>query len=311
MFGDVRVSMVAGVMGGFGPAWVVASAHIQAVTWNLLAVAMMIDGVMLIERDRRSIIGKFLFVFSNILAWHVDPIMAAVGAVLFLVRLCPRWSVRQSMTVMLMIALGVLPWSLRNYQVHGRPILIKDSFWYVFWQGNTTASHGTDKLLASDDAPSRRRASVDETMPTEFRDRLRLRPSEVERMDAFGPLIRQELSRRPMQYVEKCLLRLRQWIWFDETNLHARSLVYRSSYLTLIVLAAVGIGTWPAVGNRGTAILVAGGVISLFSIFIITSARFRLPVEFLLVPWGAAGLVGFTRFLLLPGKSPNVKVGNS
>lgn len=310
MFGDLRVSIVAGLLGGLGPTWVVASNHIQAVTWNLLAVAMMIDGAMLIERDRRSIFGQFLFVCSNILAWHIDPIIAAAGCLLFLTRLLPRWSVRQSLAVALMIALGVLPWSVRNYQVHGRPIFIKNSFWYVFWQGNTAASHGTDKLLAGDHASSGLRVSVDETMPAEFRKSLRLLPNEIERMDAFGPLIRAELSQRPMQYVEKCLLRLRQWIWFDETNLHARSLFYRASYLTLMVLGVVGLWTRPATDNRGTAILVVMGVMSLFSIFIITSARFRLPVEFLLLPWGAVGLVSITRFLLRIGKSPNVMVGN-
>jgi hypothetical protein len=295
MFEDRRVSIVAGLLGGLGPAWVVAPAHIQAVTWNLLAVAMMIEGVMLIERDRRWIAGKYLFIVSNILAWHVDPIIAAVGGVLFLVRLLARWNARESLAVVLAIALGVLPWSLRNIQVHGRPIFIKNSFWYVFWQGNTAASHGTDKLFVGDDATPNFRVSVDETMPAEFLKRLRSMPSEIERMDAFGPLIREELSRQPVQYIEKCLLRLRQWIWFDETNRNSRSIVYRTSYWALIALSVIGGWSRPRDRNRGTAILIAIGVMSLFSILIITSARFRLPVEFLLVPWGAAGLLVFAR----------------
>ena len=48
--------------------------------------------------------------------------------------------------------LGVSPWLVRNYRLHGEFVAIKSTFGYAFWQGNCDLSEGTDKV---------RRASVE------------------------------------------------------------------------------------------------------------------------------------------------------
>ena len=42
---------------------------------------------------------------------------------------------------------GISPWLVRNYRVHGEFVAIKSTFGYAFWQGNCALSEGTDKVL--------------------------------------------------------------------------------------------------------------------------------------------------------------------
>jgi hypothetical protein len=307
MFDSKTIAGIAGVMASLGPAWVIASCHVQAVTWNLLAVAMMLDGAVTLSRRSHRSIGMVLLAGGNLLAWHVDPIVAAAGLVLivYVARHAPFSDVA---CCCLVVALGVAPWTIRNTLVHGRMTFIKDSFWYVFWQGNTAASHGTDKLLPTEHAQGSStrgltsgRHSVDETMPEDLRARLPTLASEIERMDAFGQVIRSELARRPLQYFEKLALRLRQWLWFDETNLRSDSLVYRFSYVGLCGLAMAGWLTRPRSCPDGP-IWILLGVMTLFAVLIITSARFRIPAEFLLIPWAAWGAGEWARRVHSPGQ---------
>jgi hypothetical protein len=192
-----------------------------------------------------------------------------------------------------------MPWTIRNSVVHGRCIPVKDSFWYVFWQGNTAKSHGTDKLRLPGNLDARgswtaeiqrqRSLSVDTTLPTECLADLRACPTEIERMDLFGQWIREELTAYPMQYVDKCSLRLRQWLWMDETNPRGRVLIYRLSYVALLLLAGWGISLTRGRGGDWSAVLLALALLTAVHVGIITSARFRLPAEMLLVPWAGIG----------------------
>lgn len=43
----------------------------------------------------------------------------------------------QSVAALLMLALTVAPWFARNYAAFGRFVPFRDTFWLVFWQGNT------------------------------------------------------------------------------------------------------------------------------------------------------------------------------
>lgn len=119
-------------------------------------------------------------------------------------------------------------------------------------------------------------------------------------MNAFRTLILDEWTRDPFQYPRTCLLRLRQWLWFDETNPRSSLVAYRASYILLVITSALGM-----LGgrNRGQYLRTAGVILLLLTlthVLIITSARFRLPVEMLLIPWSAMGLrmLGAGRFPL-------------
>ena len=303
------VGWTAGVVGALYPPLVVSVCHVQAVTWNISALAFLLWGWLAI-REGSTKLGIPIFTLASLVAWHADPILGGVSVLMLLaLGITPGVSWKSVAITGLLMAIGLAPWSARNYVVHGRFVAMKDSFWYVFWQGNTAASHGTDKLALGKDAKKmmqgrsikksvehaqavrEKAVSIDSTLPEAARRELLTIPREIDRMPVFKSLILAELSARPMQYVEKSLLRLRQWLWFDETNPRSYVFAYRACYVALVGLAAVGLGLERRRWRSWTPMFVAAGGLTMLHVMVITSARFRLPVELLLVPFAAVCLV--------------------
>src|SRR5260370_27132086 len=64
------------------------------------------------------------------------PALVALGPLLWR-------NARLALVVGAAMAITLLPWTRRNMAVHGRPVLIKSTFWYVFWEGNNLQSTGS------------------------------------------------------------------------------------------------------------------------------------------------------------------------
>ncbi len=214
--------------------------------------------------------------------------------------------------VPLVAALCVLPWVARNTGALGAPTFIKSSFWYVFWQGNHVGASGTDKrpveaataatlrwriggadLESGLEAARRQAVSVDTRLAAEEVEALQALPDERARMAWFGERIRRELAAAPAQYPKMVLRRLAMIAWFDDTNPRSFALPYRLPYLGLAVLSGVGLGFWGR--PRGPDWLVVAAALGLVVALggIITSARFRLLLEALMIvpaAWGMACL---------------------
>src|SRR5262249_23491937 len=134
---------------------------------------------------------------------------------------------------------GLLPWTARNYAVHGELVAVKSTFGYAFWQGNCTLSEGTDKVVrpSVERALGRARSASDprgwNAALWEARheagslDDIALTPDDYR---ALGSVSEPERSRRlfrraladlraaPGRYPALCLRRLRYFLLFDETN---------------------------------------------------------------------------------------------
>ena len=125
-------------------------------------------------------------------------------------------------------------------------------------------------------------------------------------MDFHYPLLFANLDQQCcLHYTRISLRRLGMLVWFDDTNPRSFVLPYRLPYLLLALLALVGLALM--VRSRP---LPAGFVywfVSLGSLFlvhslIITSARFRLPMEALYVLPAALALSRMSA-LLPPSRS--------
>jgi hypothetical protein len=180
-------------------------------------------------------------------------------------------------------ALVIAPWIARNWRVHGEFVFIKSTFGYAFWQGNNPASCGTDKIPKASAQKALRNhdgtlAGIDQAMwearhETIYIDDLLLKPGGYRPF--FGRL---------------CLVRLRYFLLFDETNPKAASRIYRLATVAWLVLSGVGLlatlGRWRQLWP--TYALFA--LVTLFHTLVITSVRFRIPIEPLGMVWAAAGL---------------------
>jgi hypothetical protein len=221
-----------------------------------------------------------------------------------------RRSLGLTAAVALVAVVGITPWLVRNFSIHGELIAIKSTFGYAFWQGNCAMSEGTDKVvrrslervLNRDQKGSglvglnrtlweaRHIAGyLDDIALTKADYRLLGSVSEPERSRILFRRSLADLEADPTRYVRLCLRRLRYFIFFDETNPKSRVLAYRLPHVGLTIFA--GIGLWMAPSSVRRKLLptvVTVVLITLFHALTIVSARFHIPIEPLLAIWGAA-----------------------
>jgi hypothetical protein len=206
-------------------------------------------------------------------------------------------------------AIVIAPWVARNWQVHGRFVFVKSTFGYAFWQANNPNSWGTDKIpkpsaeqlrLAHDGSLADiNRAIWEARHETVYIDDVLLRPhgyrelvglSETERCQALGRKAARFIRENPRHYAQLCFNRLRYFLLFDETNPKAANRLYRLTTVVWLVLAFVGLlvslerwrALWPTYA--------VFSVVTLFHVLVITSVRFRIPIEPLTFVWAASAL---------------------
>jgi 4-amino-4-deoxy-L-arabinose transferase-like glycosyltransferase len=289
------------------PPLVYATTRIQAATWSvcwlLIALALTMEAC-----HRRSWKWSCLAGASAGIGLLGEPIIVAPAALVFLAMAidCLHRPRRLGVIAGAMLAAVVVlaPWMIRNTLVHHRIVFIKSTFWYCFWQGNHLGATGTDKLLpdrelqdrlawawggatleADTNAAREQAISVDSHLTPEALATIVAAPGEIEKVDHFKALAWRDLAENPGHYLRMCGVRLGQMLWFDPTNPRAYVLPYRISYLALVSLATIGVGfSW---ANRRAAHwqmpILAGLGILVFHTLTITSARFRLPIEALML----------------------------
>ncbi len=206
-------------------------------------------------------------------------------------------------------SLIVAPWLWRNYRVHDEFVFVKSTFGYAFWQGNNSASWGTDKVpkrsaeaLRNDHdgtLAGMHQALWEARHETLYIDDVLLAAggyrefnglSEPARSRLLGARAWEFVRDQPARYVGLCVQRLRYFLLFDETNPKAANLVYRAAtvvWLTLTLFGSLALRfnwrrLWPT-----WAIFT---VVTAFHALTIVSARFRIPIEPLSFVW-AAGAV--------------------
>jgi hypothetical protein len=324
--GRDSLAWVVGLIVAIHPTLIYAATHVQVaglgatlLTWTLvLAYQTGANG-----RVRDAILTGWLLALLAL----TDPILTLVSpGVVWAVWLGrsgspQRWSrVFRLITVSVVVAaVGIAPWLVRNIRIHGEFVAIKSTFGYAFWQGNCALSEGTDKVVRSSvegildrgqnagDLKGWNRAIWEARHEAGYIDDIALTKDDIHRLGSVPEPQRSrilfnravaDLKLDPARYVRLCLRRLRFFFLFDETNPKSRVRVYRLAHLGLTSLAVMGL--WlagPALRKRLMPTIVTVAAIALFHSLTIVSARFHIPIEPLLAIWGAAGLTCIAKTL--------------
>lgn len=302
-----RAGLWSALLAAMYPPAIIASLHIQALIWNLFFLALLLRQVVRWREDRSPASGG-AFAVASAGALLCDPILGSVIAALWCL---VAWEVLRAKghygfvglaAVPALVLLLTSPWTVRNWLVHGRFVPIKDSFGYVFWQGNHPGSEGTDKLrLDSNIAEAVSNAwdprtsvaaarqgrqqvvGVDSQLSESTLRELAALPNEIARMDYFAALAWRELRNEPWLYPRQCGRRLLAWLTFDPTNPRSYVFHYQLGYVLLLVLAARG--AWRLERSaQWLPFALSAAALTFVHTAIITSARFRVPIEFLFLP---------------------------
>lgn len=315
-----EIGWIAGVLVAIAPPHIYMVTHIQVVTWATLGLTAMF-ALALSPRVAQSrwglvaigiVIGVTLL-FEPILALATP--LAAWGVWRANLRGgCPdRGSFRRAFActaAVTAVAVAVVtPWTVRNYHVHGEFVFIKSTFGYAFWQANNPASFGTDKIPKKSALLIATRhdgtwAGVHEALvaarhETLYIDDVLLKPkkyrefkgmTELERSRHLGAKASAFIRENPGEYVRLCVQRLRYFLLGDETNPKTSHPIYQVFNLCWLLL--VGLGAWQLRSDwrQLWPLAAAFGVVMLFHVLTITSARFRIPLEPITLLWAAAPL---------------------
>lgn len=301
------------------PPYVYMATHVQAAPWAALGLAML---WMLIACPHRAATPRTAVLSGMTLGWLllIDPICGLAAPIVawrifaatssasgvassFFARFKPVALTAATAAVL------IAPWLVRNVVVHGEFVFIKSSFGYAFWQGNNALSLGTDKIpkpsvaaaAAAHDGSlaSQNQALWEARHETLYIDDVLLKPdgyrefaglSEPERSRLLGRRAWAYVTAEPGAYAERCLRRLRYFLLWDETNPKAMNPVYRLSSALWLTVAGVGLLAARRQWRTLAPTMILFAAVMLFHVLTITSARFRLPVEFFGLFWGAVGL---------------------
>jgi len=314
------VGWVAGIGAALYPTHLYMVTHLQVALWAALILTTLL-AVVTSHRWRATWAGAitagclagFLLLVEPILVLAL-PICALA---FWLGEGNRRWSGRfrpaalaRMATMAGVAAVVIAPWVVRNRLVHGEFVFVKSTFGYALWQGNNPISWGTDKVPKPSAEQLRLEhngtlAGIDRALwearhETVYIDDVLLKPtryrefaglSEPERSRLLGGRAQGFIRANPARYATLCLQRLRYFLLFDETNPKASNRIYRAQTVIWLVLAFVGLlvscdrwrRLWPTY-----AIFAA---VTLFHALVITSVRFRIPLEPFSFVWAAWAVV--------------------
>lgn len=282
--------------------------RVQAVNWAVAFVLLMLWGFVTLA-ERRG--GLRVAVATGVLAALGalgEPIVAAAFGTSWLAlawmtrREAGAWRTLAAVAAAFVVV--VTPWLVRNQLVLGRAGFVKSSFGYVFWQGNHVGASGTDKravqpetaaelawsvggsgLEAALDAARAQAVSVDADLSAADSAAIRALPTEAARMQWFQSRVFAELRAAPGEYLRVVGRRVAMLAWFDDTNPRSFVAAYRVPWLLSLGLALAGLWRWRGT-DRPAGVLLWGAALAglvLVHALVIMSARFRLPIEALLL----------------------------
>lgn len=215
--------------------------------------------------------------------------------------------------LVLATALAILPWTLRNVLVLGRPVVVSSGFGTKLWQGNNegAAADADDRELTFDQDVWRARVA---SLPPGERAAVEARYAEAaERIAALrvatgdpylaqdavlGPLAVEFILTHPLRaaelFVRKLgilLLPFSKTLVVNADTTPLKRAVAAAFYVPVLVLAPLGF--WWTIGRAPGLAVVYGLIASLAATYaaLTTCTRFRLPLDPYLIVFAAAALV--------------------
>ena len=192
----------------------------------------------------------------------------------------------------LTVVLCLVPWTVRNYQVHGKLILVKSSFGKEFWMGNNPHATGTGYAIGGAEE------ITNVYPPKSFA--LRGQVPEIKLMEALQKEAMDFVKEHPDQFLkltgEKIL-----WFWTVPPKDRVRTTgageaimfrgVYTAYWIALVALTILGLLRSRANWEYILIILLFSFFFSaIYGLTHVGQARFRGEMEFIFLPAVAAGV---------------------
>lgn len=235
---------------------------------------------------------------TGLVAMFQPTILGAYGTIGLVLLLCFLWQKQwQPFSILavagMVVVLTLVPWTIRNYQVHGKLILIKSSFGKEFWMGNNPHATGTGYSIGGVE-------EITNVYPPKCME-LRGKVSEIELMAAMQKEAMDFVKQNPGQFLKLTGQKI-LWLWTlppkdrVRTTGAAEAIVFRGVYATywfsLAALAMLGFLLCQPSRSEYLLVTLLFCVLTslIYGLTHVGQARFRGEMEFIFLPAAAAGL---------------------
>jgi len=183
----------------------------------------------------------------------------------------------------------LLPWTIRNYNVHKAIVPVTTQFGVNFWIGNNPNATGTDYFLVID---KDRYTLITQTLNKDIQDSL-TKISEVERSNFYFKQAIDFIKKKPSIFAILLIKKFYYYFWFAPTNIYiSPDDRYRRFYIPiyLVVLVCGILGIIIAINQKCEVLLILTVQLFISAIYIFSHVgllRYRMPVELYLLMFSA------------------------
>ena len=281
--GSQKVGWIAAAIAVFFPTWVIPSSSILTDIPTTVSVTLMVW--MLIEGYRRQSLS---WLAGAGILWGITALTRAVylvyapGIVLWLLLIMPGWKRRLAAIVATVVPCACIlaPWSMRNTHVYGTFVLISALEGRELYRANNPEAIGIDAI---DDR------HFNETLSQRYpKDQY---PNEVVRSRLFQADAVRFIHENPLRFAQLCFIRFIQfWKLYSPRVPLSHSLIVIVSFgvaLPFFLMQAIRLG-W----RRGPEMLLLFIILchTVFHTVYSSNARYRIPIEPLIIVMAIAGL---------------------
>ena len=218
-----------------------------------------------------------------------------------------KYALKAIAAVTLFLILIILPWTIRNYQIHKRWIFITTNSAEHFWRGNNPAASGS--ALTEDGY------SIIEKAPSEFKEKI-YKMTEIEQYDFFYKEAYRFIGSNPVFFIKLVLRKFFYFCWFSpQVGLMYPGLwkiVYRAYYGILFFTFILGL--YASLFKEKLGINRAAVVSMSFFLFLTlllhtvyyVEIRHRWAIEPFMLIFSAFGLTGLWRKIALNDSRENL-----
>lgn len=249
--------------------------------------------------DKKSLLRSWLAGFTTGVAGLLQPVLLGVYGILsaaFLLRsaLSKKWiSAFHIFFAGIITLLVITPWTIRNYRVHHRLILIKDSFGKEFWMGNNPHATGTGYAEGGT-------TEITAAYPPQC-FALRGKVSEIELMSALQKEAWEYIKADPKAFVNRTFHKI-LWFWtvtpkkYERTIRGGEAITYGpiqvAYWAAFVILFGIGMGLSHHCSREYLSIFLLYAFIYsvIYGLTHVGQARFRGEIEFIFIPGCAHGI---------------------
>ena len=244
------------------------------------------------SRDRVLIHYLFAGVITGITIL-CDPVAIAIYPAIFFWFLINKKINFFRMVLIIISSLVVLvPWTMRNYNIHKRIIPVTTQFAVNLWIGNNPNATGTDyyKIRSFEKEDY---VLMTQTLPSNIRDSLS-RTSEIESMNFYLNESLEFIKKEPLKFISLLLKKFYYYFWFapssdySSKDLEQFRILFYIIYLPLLITGIAGILL--SIKDRKDVLLILLCIFFISFIYIFTHVgliRYRLPLELYLLIFSA------------------------